>query len=166
MRVGKHNYKVDYGHLVFLTLISGYVVWYLTNTISVSTHVNNLLLVAPVSGFALLMALLIIPQCVRRADDEPVEEKPEQYDPLAPKLPTERRQVARMLMLGGALGVFVFSLAFIGFDAAIFLFAIAAMAICGERRPHHFLPFAAAITVVMVYGFKALMPYPMPTFLL
>ena len=166
MRVGKHNYKVDYGHLAFLTLIAGYVAWYLTNTISVSTRVNNLLLVAPVSVFALLMVLFIIPQCVRRADNEPQEVKPDQYDPLSPKLPTERRQVARMLMLGGALGAFVLSLAFIGFDAAIFLFAVGAMAICGERRPVHLLAFAVLVTVITVYGFKALMPYPMPTLII
>lgn len=167
MRIGNRTYKVDYGHLVFLTIISGYVAWYLANTMSVSTHVNNILLVAPVAVFALVMALLIIPQCVQRVEQgEQNEEKPEQYDPLAPKLPTERRQVMRMLTLGAALGIFVFSLAFIGFDVAIFLFALAAMAICGERRPHHLIPFAAAIAVVMVYGFKALMPYPMPTFFL
>lgn len=166
MRIGNRTYKVDFGHLIFLTAIGGYVTWYLTNTMSVSTHVNNILLVAPVSVFALLMLVCIVPQCIQRTDMAEEKAEPEQYDPLAPKLPTERRQVARMLMLGGALGVFVFSLAFIGFDVAIFLFALAAMAICGERRPHHLIPFAAVISVVLVYGFKALMPYPMPTFFL
>jgi hypothetical protein len=71
-----------------------------------------------------------------------------------------------MLTLGGALGVFVFSLAFIGFDVAIFLFALVTMAICGERRPLHLVGFCAAVTIVTVYGFKALMSYPMSTLLL
>ena len=166
MRIGNRTYKVDFGHLIFLTAIGGYVTWYLTNTMSVSTHANNILLVAPVAVFALLMVLCVVPQCIQRADIVEEQEKPEQYDPLAPKLPTERRQVARMLTLGGALGVFVFSLAFIGFDAAIFFFVITAMAICGERRPLHLLGFAVVVTVVTVYGFKALMPYPMPTLFL
>lgn len=166
MRLGRQNYKVDYGHLAFLTLITGYIVWYFFNTLSVSTSVNNILLVAPLSVFAVLMALIIVPQCVHRADAVKAEEKPEQYDPLAPKLPTERREVSRMMMLGGALGVFVFSLAYVGFDVAIFLFSAAAMAICGERRPLHLLAFSVVVTVIAVYGFRALMSYPMFTLLL
>jgi hypothetical protein len=71
-----------------------------------------------------------------------------------------------MMMLGGALGVFVFSLAYVGFDVAIFLFSAAAMAICGERRPLHLLAFSVVVTVIAVYGFRALMSYPMFTLLL
>jgi hypothetical protein len=166
MRLGRHTYKVDYGHLGFVTFLAGYIGWYLFDTISVSTKVNNLLLVAPTAVLALLLALFVVRQCFHRADRLPVEEAPEQYDPLAPKLPTERRQVIRMLTLGGALGAFVISLAFIGFDVAILLFTAASMAICGERRPLHLAAFSVIVTLVTVWGFKALMSYPMPTLLL
>lgn len=166
MRLGRHTYKVDYGHLLFLTFLAGYLAWFLYDAISVSTRVNNLLLVSPTAVLGLLLALFILPQCLRRADSLPAEEEPEQYDPLAPKLPTERKQVIRMLTLGGALGVFVFSLSVVGFDVAIFLFALTTMAICGERRPLHLVGFSAAVTVVTIYGFKALMSYPMFTLLL
>lgn len=165
MRLGRHTYKVDYGHLIFLTFLAAYIGWFLYDAISVSTKVNNLLLVSPTAVLALLLAAFIVPQCITRADAV-VDDAPEQYDPLAPKLPTEKRQVIRMLTLGGALGVFVFSLAYIGFDVAIFLFALVTMAICGERRPLHLVGFSAAVTVVTVYGFKALMSYPMFTLLL
>lgn len=165
MRLGRHTYKVDYGHLIFLTFLAGYIGWYLFDAISVSTKINNLLLLSPTAVLALLLAVFIVPQCFTRADSVVVEDT-EEYDPLAPKLPTEKRQVIRMLTLGGALGVFVFSLAFIGFDVAIFLFALVTMAICGERRPLHLLGFSAIVTVVTVYGFKALMSYPMSTLLL
>jgi Tripartite tricarboxylate transporter TctB family len=166
MRLGRQTYKVDYGHLAFLILLAGYIAWFLYDAISVSTKVNNLLLVSPTAVLALFLAAFIVPQCFKRADLVVAEEEHEQYDPLAPKLPTEKRQVVRMLTLGGALGVFVFSLAFIGFDIAIFLFALVTMAICGERRPLHLVGFSAAVTVVTVYGFKALMSYPMSTLLL
>lgn len=166
MRLGRHTYKVDYGHLIFLTFLTGYLAWFLYDAISVSTKVNNLLLVSPTAVLGLLLAVFIVRQCFQRADSLPVEDEPEQYDPLAPKLPTERKQVIRMLTLGGALGVFVFSLAYIGFDVAIFLFALVTMAICGERRPLHLVGFSAAVAVVTVYGFKALMSYPMFTLLL
>jgi hypothetical protein len=166
MRPGRQTYKVDYGHLLFLIFIAGYVAWFLYDAIHASTRINNLLLVAPTAVQALLLAVFILPQCFRHADSVAAEEDPEQYDPLAPKLPTEKRQVVRMLTLGGALGIFVFSLAFIGFDVAIFLFALVTMAICGERRPLHLVGFCAAVTIVTVYGFKALMSYPMSTLLL
>lgn len=166
MRLGRHSYKVDYGHLAFLTLLAGYITWYLFDAISVSTKVNNLLLVSPTAVFGILLALFVVPQCFTRADKVPAVEAPEQYDPLAPKLPTERRQVIRMAILGAALGVFVISLAYVGFDVAIFLFAVTAMAVCGERRPLHLVAFPAAVTLVTVYGFKALMSYPMSTLLL
>jgi hypothetical protein len=166
MRIGRQDYRVDYGHLAFLTLIAAYISWFLYDTISVSRSVNNLLLVAPVGFFGLFMALLVIPQCLKRADAVAVEEKPQEYDPLAPKLPTERSQVIRMLLLGGAHGLFVLSLIYIGFDVAIFLFAAAAMAICGERRPLYLIAVPAAVAVVGIYGFRALMSFPMPTLLL
>lgn len=167
MRIKGRTYKVDYGHLVFATLIAGITLWYLLDARSVSTDLNNILLVQPVAIFAILMYLLIIPQCFRRADAEPEEPKAEEVDdPLAPKLPTERRQVIRMALLGVALGALVFLMNVIGFDVAIFFFSMAAMAICGERRPHYLLIFAAAVTLVTIYGFRSLMPYPMLTTIL
>jgi len=166
MRIGRQEYRVDYGHLAFLTLIAAYISWFLYDAISVSRSVNNILLVAPVGVFGLFMALLVFPQCLKRADAAVVEDKPEEYDPLAPKLPTERSQVVRMLLLGGAHGLLVLFLVYIGFDVAIFLFAAAAMAICGERRPLYLIGVPAAITIVGIYGFRALMSFPMPTLLL
>ncbi|BCJ90452.1 hypothetical protein IZ6_11870 [Terrihabitans soli] len=166
MRPGRPTYKADYGHLAFLTFLFGYMAWFLYDAVHVSTKVNNLLLVAPTAVLGLVLALFIVPQCFKRADAAVVEEDPEQYDPLAPKLPTERKQVIRMLTLGAALGVFVFSMAYIGFDVAIFLFAAVTMVICGERRPLHLAGFSAIVTVVTIYGFKALMSYPMFTLLL
>jgi len=168
MRFRGHEYRVDRGHLVFVCAIAAAVAWYLFDTRSVSTSVNNLLLVEPVSLFALAMAALIIPQCFVRADhaENTEEKKEEEYDPLAPKLPTERAQVIKMLSLGVSLGVFVFALNVIGFDIAIFLFAMAAMAICGERRPLHLVLFSAAVAAAAIYGFRMLIPYPMYTVIL
>jgi purine-cytosine permease-like protein len=89
--------------------------------------------------------------------------RPVADDPLAPQLPTEGRELARVGVLGLALGAFVFLLPVIGFDVAIWLFALATMLICGERRPVPLLVYPVAVTLFAIYGFRALIPYPMAT---
>ena len=166
MRIGGHDYRVDWTHLVFITLIAAFIVWYWMDARAVSLSVNNLLLVQPLAIFALLMYLLIIPQCFRRADAEEEPDVPAVADPLAPALPTEGKELGRVALLGVALGIFVFSLQLLGFDIAIWMFALATMLICGERRPIPLAVYPLAVTLFTVYGFRALMPYPMVTTIL
>jgi hypothetical protein len=166
MRIRGHEYRVDWTHLVFITLIAAFILWYWFDARSVSLSVNNLLLVQPLAIFALLMYLLIVPQCFRRADRVAEPEAPAVDDPLAPALPTEGKELGRVALLGIALGLLVFSLNLLGFDIAIWLFALATMAICGERRPIPLVVYPLAVALVTVYGFRALMPYPMATTIL
>jgi hypothetical protein len=165
MRIGQHRYIIDYGHLALITLIAAAVFWYLLDSRSVSLSINNLLLVQPVALFALAMYLFIIPQCFHRVDKQAAKSSKEQ-DPLAPTIPSERSDIIRMAILGAALGLLVFLLDVIGFDIGIFLFTAAAMAVCGERRPLHLIAFSLAVTLVGVYGFRALIPFPMHTTIL
>lgn len=160
-----HRYVVDWGHLAFITLLGGGVFFYLLDTRAVSLKINNILLVQPLSLFALVLYVLIVLQCFRRADAEPVAETLSD-DPLAPTLPKERVALIKIGLLGLSLGVFVFVLNAIGFDIAIWAFALATMLICGERRPVPLLVYPLAVSLVAVYGFRALMPYPMVTTIL
>ena len=166
MRIRGHQYSVDWLHLAFVTLIAAATLWYLLDARSVSLSINNLLLVQPLAIFLLLMYLLIVPQCFRRADaaEEPVRKAAE--DPLAPALPTEWKELRRVGLLEIALGVFVFTLDIVGFDVGIYLFALVTMAICGERRPIPLAVYPVCVALVTVYGFRALMPYPMVTTIL
>jgi hypothetical protein len=123
------------------------------------------LLVEPLAVFALLMYVLVLPQCFRRADTEPALEASAD-DPLAPVLPTETKALIRIGCLGLALGFFVFSMNTIGFDIAIWLFALATMFICGERRSIPLAVYPLVVALVAVYGFRALIPYPMVTTIL
>ena len=166
MRIRGHEYRVDWTHLVFITLIAAFILWYWLDARSISLSVNNLLLVQPLAIFALLMYLMIIPQCFRRADLAEEAQAPAVDDPLAPALPTEGKELGRVALLGVALGLLVFSLNLIGFDIAIWLFALATMLICGERRPIPLAVYPLAVVLVTVYGFRALMPYPMDTTIL
>ena len=169
--------SVDWGHLIVLLLIASATGWYLFDARAVSTAANNLLLVQPLSIIALILVLVIIPQCFRVVEEHPdgaasvreakhAREDIEASELMQPKLPTERAEVIKMLTLGGLLGLFVFLLKPLGFDVAIFLFLGIGMVICGERRPLPLIVFPVAVTLVVVLGFKALMPYPMPTTIL
>lgn len=167
MRIGRQTYAIDYGHLALITVIAGAVFWYLLDARSVSLSVNNLLLVQPVAIFALAMYLFILPQCFHKVDArEAAKAAAAEDDPFAIKLSTDRADVIRMAALGVSLGLMVFLLDVIGYDIAIFLFAAAAMAVCGERRPLHLAGFSLAVTLITIYGFRALISYPMPTTLL
>ncbi|WAJ30643.1 tripartite tricarboxylate transporter TctB family protein [Antarcticirhabdus aurantiaca] len=165
MRIMRHEYRVDWLHLAFVSIMAALVLWYLIDARSVSLSINNLLLVQPLAIAVFVLYLFIVPQCFRRADAAAEREAPAIDDPLQPKLP-EGRALIRVAMLGAALGVFVFTLTTLGFDIGILLFALATMLICGERRPLPLVLYPLAVTVVSVYGFRALMPYPMVTALL
>jgi hypothetical protein len=166
MRIGQHRYTIDYGHLALVTLIAAATFWYLLDTRSVSLSINNLLLVQPVAIFALAMYLFIVPQCFHRVDAKEVAKPIKEQDPLAPTLPSERSDVIKMAVLGGSLGLLVFTVDYIGFDIGIFLFTATAMAVCGERRPLHLIAFSLAVTLAGIYGFRALIPFPMFTAIL
>jgi hypothetical protein len=166
MRIREQEYTVNWLHLGFVILVAAAATLYLLDARRVSTSLNNLLLLQPLSFSALLLCALIVPQCFRRGD-RPVEpDVPVEDDPLAPMLPQGGKELARVGILGLALGLMVFSLNLIGFDIAIWLFSIAAMMICGERRPFALIIYPLAVTLASVYGFRALMSYPMITFIL
>lgn len=165
MNIGSTKYVVNWQHLVFLGILFGAVLWYLLEARSVSTATNNLLLVQPLSLFVLFLCLLVVPQCFRRADRTDEDELlPE--DPLAPTLPKEGRDLALIGVLGLSLGAAIFVMDAVGFDLGVWLFCVAAMFICGERRPVALIVYPLAVTLAVIYGFKAMMPYPLETILL
>ena len=74
-----------------------------------------------------------------------------------------RKELVQICSLAAALGAMVFLLDVIGFDIAIWLFAVAVMLICGERRPVMLALFPLVSAVLIVGGFRAMLPYPMYT---
>lgn len=163
MRINGQRYTVDYGHLALITAIAVAIVWYLFDARSVSTSLNNILLVQPMAIFAIIMYLMIVPQCFSRVEAEEVV-------PAAPQAPDsskeERSEAIRTALMSASLGAMVLLMNVIGFDVAIFLFSLAAMAICGERRPLILLGFSLAITLGAIYAFRAMIPFPMFTLIL
>ena len=154
------RYTVAWGHLALLALIAAATAWYLVDARAASLNINNLLLVQPTALFVLGMVLLIVPQCFRSEDEVAGADATEAGEN------RDANDVAKITVLAVLLGAFVFLLEPLGFDLAMFLFVLAAMAVCGERRPLPLIVYPAAVTLILVSGFRFLMPYPMPTMIL
>lgn len=161
------RYIVDWGHLVFLCIIGGAVLWYLLDTISVSTSVHNLLLVAPLSVLALALCVTITPQCFRRVGQAETWRGGGMAELGASELrSSDLRQLLPIGSVAVSLGAYVVLLEIIGFDIATWAFTLVVMIICGERRPLPLALYPLMVAGVLIAGFRALLPFPMYTLIL
>ena len=156
MRIGATRYRIEWGHLLLLAFIAGTVTWYLFDARGRSLNVNNLLLVQPVAILALFLCLVVLRQCFVPVSAEEPEVTPE-----------ERRAdlvaIGRVAAMALAFGLFAFSLETVGFDVAAWLFVAVGLFICGERRWLVLILFPTLFTAALIYFFRALIPFPLPT---
>ncbi|WP_237214880.1 tripartite tricarboxylate transporter TctB family protein [Falsiroseomonas oryziterrae] len=162
LRIGGRDYRVQWGHVAFLGFIALAIGWYLLDARSVSTSPQNLMFIQPVALFGLGLVLFILPQCLRPARHPaqvPVEADPADEE-------DEPGGRVRVIAVTAALGVYAVAIPWLGFDIATWLFILATMAICGERRPLHLLAYPAITAFLLVWGFTLIVPFPMPNTLL
>jgi hypothetical protein len=146
MQRGEGRLVVMWGHLALLALIGGVVIAYLLDARATSLRANNLLLVQPASILALILVALVVPQCFRR---------------VAPDAPAETLgDLGKVAALAAAFGAFAISLEIVGFDVATFAFMVIGLYICGERRWWLNLAFSIVFTVLLIYGYGAIIPFP------
>ncbi len=158
------RYRVDWGHLALVGVIAAAVIWYLSDAVSVSMSVNNLLFICPVGVFAVLLCCAIVPQCFHRVGQvAPQPRRSKDITGMQELTVNSRKEALQISLLAASLGALVFLLDVIGFDISLWLFAIAVMLICGERRPLMLAVFPLAIALLVVGGFRAMLPYPMYT---
>jgi hypothetical protein len=167
MQIGGRRYQVDWGHLLVVTLVVAVCVWYLFDARSVSLRANNILFVQPASIFAVLLYLLILPQCFRRVPDDPAEAAAlaaaEEGESAAPGGVSSLGDLMRVAALAAAFGFFAFSLEIIGFDVATWVFTLIGLFVCGERRLLVLLIFPLVFTAAVILGYQMLVPYPITT---
>jgi putative tricarboxylic transport membrane protein len=144
--------RVDWLHLALLVVLAGVVAWYLFDAVHASHRIENLIFVVPVGAFALSIAAgaaVGLVRAARRADGGEVEAR----------TPVDARTIALM----AAFAVYVGVMDRIGFDVASVLFVGAALWLQGERRWPLLLIYTPAFALGACYGFKQMLPYPMPT---
>jgi len=154
MKDRKTHRVIEWGHLALLAVICGIVVAYLLDARATSLKINNLLLVEPAAVIALVLAAFVLPQCFRGKVAESGDDTGERRETF--------RELGKVAALAAAFGAFTLSLETVGFDLATFLFVAFGLYVCGERKAWVIALFSAVFTVVIVYGYQMLVPYPFP----
>lgn len=156
MQLFGRRYRVDWGHLVLVSLMMLISVAYLLDARSVSLSIQNLIMVQPTAMLVVGLYLFILPQCF-------VAEEALQDGADGSALREILDDAPRVGSLAMALLLYGLFYESIGFDIASFLFIVAAAFICGERRPLVLLVFAVLGTVFIVYAARFLVATPVPT---
>ncbi|WP_447555402.1 tripartite tricarboxylate transporter TctB family protein [Vreelandella sp. EE22] len=144
--------KRDYGDLLVLMALACFTLWYLMDAISVSSRVQNLLLILPLS---LLVLAIIALELVLRIKHRTLLRASEEEEPLHRTLPVV-----------GLFAVYVLSLETLGFDLATVLFIALFLVLKGERKWWMVVGFSAAFGLGTAYFFSQMLPYPMTLLLL
>lgn len=154
--------RVDWGHLALLGVIAFGCFAYLMNARSVSLSVQNLLFIEPAVLVALLLCLIILPQCFPSRADDADDPPPAAAEPSIP----DRREAMRSVGIAVSLGIFAFSFETVGFDVATWAFTLLTTWICGERKPLALIVFPVVVAVCISLLVRLLVPFPVFTLVL
>ncbi|MBQ0833125.1 tripartite tricarboxylate transporter TctB family protein [Marinobacter sp.] len=146
-------------HAVLLGLIMGTTAFVLWSSTQASTKLQNLVVLVPVSVVLVLACVAIVAVSLRHSPSQ-VSETEQSEEPSA-----EASIWGDVILLAG-FGLFCVLLTRIGFDLATFLFVWGGVVLSGGKGLWQPPLFAAIFTVVLVYGFGSLFPYPMETMVL
>ncbi|EKF42570.1 hypothetical protein NA8A_10923 [Nitratireductor indicus C115] len=131
--------------LALVALVTSYISW---SAIKASTKLFNLIVVVPVAAIIAILIVTIVASALRgKASDG--------------AMPSRANTLGDILLLG-CFAVFCVALTKVGFDIATFIFVWIGIVLGGEKRI--WLPplFSALFTLILVKGFGALFPFPMP----
>ncbi|HSH49258.1 MAG TPA: tripartite tricarboxylate transporter TctB family protein [Halomonas sp.] len=142
------SHKRDYGDLLVLLALAAFTLWYLQDAIRVSSAVQNLLLILPLSLIVLAIAVLEIVLRLRRGT-------------LLFRLEEESEPLHRTLPVVGLFAAYVMLLETLGFDVATVLFIAAFLVLKGERNWWLLGGYSLAFGFGVAFFFAQMLPYPM-----
>ena len=150
------RFRVDLPHLGFATAIAGWVAWFCHDAWAAQPDLENMILIAPGTIFALAVYAAVAASCCHVvADGAPLERKP-----LAPGLGL--KIAGNMVLLAGL----VAAGAYIGFDVGAFAYLLLTLAFLGERRWWMLLLAPLVFTAVVMWCFATLLQTPLPMLLM
>jgi hypothetical protein len=148
---------VDAAHLLFATTIGGWATWFCWEAWHASDSIENLILIVPVAGVAVLFYWFVAAGCFHSVD-EAEEQNTSKPEPLG------RGTSIKIAGSMALLGAFVVAGPLIGFDIASFGYVLAMMALLGERRILVLLLVPLVFCVAVIYFFNNLLSTPLPLF--
>ncbi len=154
--------QVAWGQLALATLLAGIAAAYLIEARGVSRSPDNLLLLQPTAIIVLVLYVLVAIGCFRRAPVRAADAEAVETEVAAETWP----ETLRSATMVAAFGLFIVTLDLVGYDIGIWAFTTLGLYVCGERNRLALLVFPPAFTMLMVWGFRALVPYPFPTTIL
>jgi hypothetical protein len=135
--------------LALIAAFAIFVVWYLRACVVAAPTTENLLLILPVAGAAIVLIAIVAAGIVRESAQSVT----------ATAKPWTRRTASVIV----AFALYVIALPFAGFDVATFVFVAALLPALGERRPAVVGGLALAIAIGLTAGALATLSYPLPT---
>ncbi|WP_137123957.1 hypothetical protein [Roseomonas sp. HF4] len=150
MTQGEARRQVAWAELGFVTAIAAGVLAFVVEARGVSRDPQNLLLLQPTAWLVLGLWAVLAAGCVTR-----------RVDPAAPR--ESRADLARVIGMVAAFGLFILGLEEVGYDVAILVFVLVGLIIGGERHPAALILFPPIFTLAVIHGFRLLIPYPFPT---
>ncbi len=161
---GERQHVVDWEHAGFLLAILGFIVWYLWDATAASPTFSNLILIAPVGAFALILTAYIGLVEIFGVRAAPSIPQNDQVEARAETTPSRFRagSLRTITLLMGLFGLFVAVMPYLGFDVASFLFIIATLWLLGERRVMFSLLLALGISAGISIAALALLTFPIP----
>ena len=135
--------------LCILLTLAGFSLFYLQDAWRASSHIYNLILVAPLCLIVFGLCLLEFTLSLRRDAAAP------ELEPLSGALPVV-----------GLFAAYVLTLEWLGFDVGTALFVGSFLWLHGERRLPWLLGYALAFALAAGMFFSAMLPYPMPMLIL
>ena len=135
--------------VAMLVVLAGASALYCYDAVRASTHIYNLILVAPLTALVLIL-------CVAEfvAGAQPSDESARPAEPVTDVLPVM-----------GLFSAYVLTLNWLGFDVGTALFVGAFLWLQGERRLRWLVGYSLAFALVLTLFFSRMLPYPMPTLL-
>ncbi|MFQ3787170.1 tripartite tricarboxylate transporter TctB family protein [Halomonas sp. A29] len=140
--------KRDYGDLLVLMALAGFTLWYLLDAIRVSSAVQNLLLILPLSIVVLAIVLLEVALRLKRGT-------------LFTRPADDSEPLHRTLPVVGLFAAYVISLEILGFDVATVLFVALYLVMKGERNWLLLGGYSLAFGFGAAFFFAQMLPYPM-----
>ena len=158
-RLAGHHVIVDAPHVAFVSAIVAFCAWYLVDARGASINVQNLLLIEPTSILVFVLYVFILRDAVTVERLDSLAAMPAVREPMTPRF---RRRIFGAMAL---LGLYVLTMAEIGFDVATFLYVLATLLLLGERRVMVLLLVPLLFCAIAIYAFGTMLSLPIPLLL-